>query len=94
MLERPRRSHAARQRRYRQRERQHEVVVTIVFSPRETAILHRLLALISTSSRTAPPSLMGSISCWPISETCTSSWTWTCDGSLRAAMAAAVSCRT
>jgi len=45
MLERPRRSHAACQRRYRQRERQHEVVVTIVFSPRETAILHRLRCL-------------------------------------------------
>src|SRR5262249_10973474 len=43
MLERPRRRrpHAARQRRYRQRQRDGEVVVTIGLLPHETAILHR-----------------------------------------------------
>jgi hypothetical protein len=35
-------SYAAHQRRYRQRQRQREIMVTIGFSPNETAILRRL----------------------------------------------------
>jgi len=46
MLERPRRRpHAARQRRYRQRQRNGEVIVSIGLLPHETAILHRLNCL-------------------------------------------------
>jgi hypothetical protein len=44
VLERPP-SHAARQRRYRQRQRSHEIMVTIGFSPDETAKLNRLRCL-------------------------------------------------
>jgi hypothetical protein len=48
MLKRPPRlprPHAARQRRYRQRQRNSEVMASIAFSPHETAILHRLNCL-------------------------------------------------
>jgi hypothetical protein len=45
MLERPHRRHAARQARYRQRQRNGEIMVTIGFSPGETAVLHRLRCL-------------------------------------------------
>jgi hypothetical protein len=39
------RSHAARQRRYRQRQRRRGVMATIEFSPDETDKLHRLRCL-------------------------------------------------
>ena len=45
MLDRPHRRHAARQARYRQRQRNGEVMVNIGVSPHETAILHRLRCL-------------------------------------------------
>jgi hypothetical protein len=45
MLEPPHRRHAARQARYRERQRNGELMVTIGFSPHETAILHRLRCL-------------------------------------------------
>jgi hypothetical protein len=42
MLHRPPSSAAARQRRYKARQRQGEVVVTVALSPDETATLHRV----------------------------------------------------
>jgi hypothetical protein len=45
MLQRPPSAHAARQRRYRRRQRNGEIMVTIGLSPAEVDTLHRLRCL-------------------------------------------------
>jgi hypothetical protein len=55
MLARPPSHNALRQRRFRQRQRRHEVMVTISLTPAETSVLHRLgyLALDQLEDRAA-----------------------------------------